>query len=173
MTNGRNTLLTNFNLIRGKFSISPSKGLRKCFSELYHPFAVCFFNNKIGQKLFTKVQKSVTCDNPFKAGSFEKMVSSFFECSATSSSESILKPVKYSFIGIRYLKNASVVSVFIPISRLIFKFAGVKTSFTVYEPRKIGQVKRGVNCRDVFYSMFVINIVKFCHVRPNFHVFSR
>ena len=139
---------------------SPSQINGERFSKLNDKFTMSLFDNEKGQDLLTQIKKSMPCNDPFIAVPFKELISSFFKGCRTGARKSFLEPMKKSYISIRNLKNTPIVAVFVAIIGFIFKFAGVKTSFSIDYTCEVGEVDWVVNFRNVFNPVFMVNVIE-------------
>ena len=153
-------ILTKFGFFWSNFTVTPTKILRKSFSELNDKFAMSLFYNQIGQKLTTNVEQSMSSNNPFITGSSMGFVSRFFKSCAASSLKSFLKPMKEANIGVGDLQNSPIMAVFITIARFVFKLAGMKTTFAINDTSKISKMNWIMCFRFVKNPMFMIDVIE-------------
>ena len=148
------------------FAISSPKIQGKGFSKLNNKFAMTLLDDQIGKNLPTDIKKTMSCNRPFIDISFKKMISGFFKGSAARSFKSLLKPVKKTNICVGNLENTSIMAIFIAIIGFIFKFTGMKTSFSVDNACKVGKIKRFVDFCLIKNSMFMVFVVEL-HIPPS------
>ena len=153
-------IFSKFRLFWSNFSIASTQVRGKGFSKFNDEFAMSLFYDQIRQNLSANIQQTMPSDSPFIAISLKKVVSSFFFSRRTCSFERFLKPIKEFNISVGDFKNRPIMAIFIPITWFIFKFACMKTSFSIYYSGKISKMKRIVDFWFIKNSMFVIDIVE-------------
>ena len=153
------------------FATSSSQINGEGFSKFDNEFAMPFLYDQIRMDLSTYIEQSMSCHNPFVTISFKKLISRFFKSCRTGSLKCFLKPVKQPDVCIGDFQNTSIVTIFIAIIRFVFKFAGVKASFSVDHSSKISQVKRIMDFGFVKNSVFMVFIVEL-HKTPLFNKFT-
>jgi hypothetical protein len=162
------TIFTKNLFFRSDFAISSSQIHGKGFSEFNDKFAMTLFNDKKGQDLPAKVEQSMSCDYPFITISFKEFVSGFFKRCGACSLKRFLKPMEKSNVGIGNLENASIMAIFIAITRFVFKFASMKASFSINNAGKIGKMKRVMLFGDIKIPVFIICVFELLHKTSRF-----
>jgi hypothetical protein len=160
-----NTILSKGLFFFRNLAVSSSQIHGKGLSKFNDKFAVPFFDNQVGKDLSTDIKQSMSSDSPFIAISFKEMISRFFFRRRTRSFERFLKPVKQADVSVGDFKNGSIVSIFISITRFVFKLAGMKTAFSVNNSSEICQMKRIMDFGFIKNAMLMVNVIEL-HILP-------